>query len=321
MLGMVPRHPRKIDTASLRGRLAGEGFEASQRTIQRDLKSLSTCFPLVWDDRNKPYGWSWAKNAKVLDIPGMSPSVALAFNLAQTHLEPILPASTLNYLAPHFKRATEILRSVKKGNLGIWPDKVRILPRGVNLLPAEINAAVQENVNEALLNNKRFEAEYLPRDSGEVAKYEVNPLGLVYRHGVTYLVCTLWDYQDIKQLALHRMQKAHALMTKAKAPKGFDLDAYIQAGSFGYPVSDKTIRIKALFHEETAKHLVETPLSIEQKLKAQPDGRVLLEAEVPDTEDLRWWLLGFGEYVEVVAPKSLRQEFSQIAKSLSRIYK
>jgi len=41
MLRLVPRYPAKISTAALKQRLADEGFDATQRTIQRDLMKLS----------------------------------------------------------------------------------------------------------------------------------------------------------------------------------------------------------------------------------------------------------------------------------------
>ncbi|MBX3302969.1 MAG: WYL domain-containing protein [Nitrospira sp.] len=36
-----------------------------------------------------------------------------------------------------------------------------------------------------------------------------------------------------------------------------------------------------------------------------------------DTLELRWWLLGFGDMVEVLGPKTLRKEFAATAKRLS----
>jgi predicted DNA-binding transcriptional regulator YafY len=41
---------------------------------------------------------------------------------------------------------------------------------------------------------------------------------------------------------------------------------------------------------------------------------------VLDTLQLRWWLLGFGDQVEVVAPKSLRQEFAETARNMAGYY-
>ena len=68
-------------------------------------------------------------------------------------------------------------------------------------------------------------------------------------------------------------------------------------------------------------HLTETPISKNQILKQLEDGRYMLKAKLPDTSQIRWWLLGFGSQVEVIRPTSLRQEFHQTSKSLSKIYK
>jgi predicted DNA-binding transcriptional regulator YafY len=55
----------------------------------------------------------------------------------------------------------------------------------------------------------------------------------------------------------------------------------------------------------------------------EPDqsGWVRVQATVPDTAQLRWWLMGFGEGVEVLEPVSLRDEFVNMAQSLHGIYR
>lgn len=320
MLRLIPRHPRKIDTRALSDRLAEEGFSASMRTIQRDLKTLSALFPLQEDDRNKPFGWSWAKNANVLDIPGMEPPAALVFRVAEDFLAPQLPRATLDYLQPHFQRARQVLDATSAGGFRWWADKVRIVPRGLPLIPAEVDAGVQHAVYQALFEGRRLRTGYRPRDLDTSVEYEVNPLGLVFRQGVVYLVSTLWDYDDVKQLALHRIHDAELLNKKAKEPPGFNLDAYIGRGEFEYPLSSKPLRLRLCFDGDAAFHLQETPLAEDQVLKPLPDGSVEVRATVKDTLELRWWLLGFGEYVEVLGPAALRKEFQETARNLHRMY-
>jgi predicted DNA-binding transcriptional regulator YafY len=58
MLRRIPQHPRQITALELTGRLESEGFEVSKRTVERDLHSLSEIFPLVPNERSRPYGWS-----------------------------------------------------------------------------------------------------------------------------------------------------------------------------------------------------------------------------------------------------------------------
>ena len=49
-----------------------------------------------------------------------------------------------------------------------------------------------------------------------------------------YLVCTLWNYQDIRQLALHRVKPAVMTDVAATLPADFDLDGYIEEQEFHY---------------------------------------------------------------------------------------
>jgi predicted DNA-binding transcriptional regulator YafY len=303
MLRLIPRAPRKIETAALERLLFEEGFEVNRRSIQRDLNTLSTRFPLLCDMREKPYGWCWDADA-VLDVPGMDPTTALTFALAERFLNHVLPPATLRRMEPHFRQARGVLDHVDHPGMAHWPEKVRILPRGLKLLAPEIDQPVLDVVYAALLKERCFKAHYQPREAAETT-YEVNPLGLVLRDAVTYLVCTLWNYQDVLQLALHRMQYAEILDKPASRPADFDLDAYIAAGHFASPYSGEMVRLEVLFEADAAYHLRETRLSEDQELTDQPDGRVLVKATVRDTGELRWWLLGFEEAVEVLSPEGL----------------
>lgn len=68
------------------------------------------------------------------------------------------------------------------------------------------------------------------------------------------------------------------------------------------------------------QRLVESPISNGQKIVHLPDGTFELIAMVDDTQQLRWWLKGYGERVEVLEPESLRQEFINLAKGYASMY-
>ncbi len=65
LLTLLPRGPRCIDTATLAERLRARGLAVHRRTIQRDLVELGAIFPIVADERSKPYGWRWADDAEL----------------------------------------------------------------------------------------------------------------------------------------------------------------------------------------------------------------------------------------------------------------
>ncbi len=321
MLRMIPRHPAKISTAEIMRRLADEGFTTTQRTIQRDLMRLSAIYPLTCDERGKPYGWSWQADAGVLDIPGMDAHTALAFWMAERHLAALLPKPSLDRLQPHFRAADQVLDSIgaDAGAPG-WRSKVRVLRRGPDLAEAAIDDAVQVAVHEALLHNRRLAVRYRSRSGGKITECDaVHPLALVHKDGVSYLLCRLWDYEDVRQMALHRILEARALDAPALRPDGFDVDAYIASGEMQF-VPGGEIRLEALFSQGAAFHLEERPLGRDQALTPQDDGWVRLSVTVRDSSELRWWLLGFGDQIEVLEPAELRADMARIAQNMASRY-
>jgi predicted DNA-binding transcriptional regulator YafY len=320
MLKRIPQHPRLITARELTERLASEGFEVGKRTVERDLVSLSAIFPLISNDRSRPYGWSWSKDAEAFALPTMSPLQALTLELAHDHLAALLPASLLDTLAPYFKCAEGVLSSgdgVKK--LANWRKKVAIVFAGQPLIPPNYPEEIIEAVHSALLTNQQLEISYTSREHGETKTYPAHPLGIVQRGAVTYLIATLYDYTNILLFAVHRIQAAKVLDQPSNTPEGFDLKHYISQGAFGFE-ENGLINLVVRFTAPAAEHLWETPLSLDQQIALDQSGWVRLQATVPDTAQLRWWLKGFGQEVEVLEPISIREEFALLSASMNNIY-
>lgn len=66
LLSLLPKGPRRIDSATLAARLRERGFVVHHRTVQRDLVELAHVFPIVKDHRSKPYGWRWSDDGALL---------------------------------------------------------------------------------------------------------------------------------------------------------------------------------------------------------------------------------------------------------------
>ena len=323
LLRMIPRYPRKIDTAAIASMLERDGVSIHRRSIQRDLEKLSQSFAIVCDDQHKPYGWSWTADAPSMDIPTMTPPVALAYRMVADFMSDLFPQEIYNQLKPHFRYANTLLKQTDKATLKEWPDKVRSVGRSQPLLPPAITSEVFGVVSDSLLEGKRFRVSYQKRGENKSVSWIINPLGIVLHDRLITLVCTVGDYhqlKDVRQLQLHRMKEATPLDEPSLSPDGFTLDTYIAGGAFSYNIGEGTIRLKALFEQDAAIHLEETPLSEDQQLADQSDGSVMVEATVVDTRQLRWWLLGFGGRVEVLKPQGLRDEMKTHALKMATKY-
>jgi predicted DNA-binding transcriptional regulator YafY len=316
LLHCIPAWPRKITVADLISAMGYRQFTVARRTLERDLQALAQRFPLTADDSSKPYGWSWAKGARQEFAPRLSASQGVALLLARAHLKPFLPKTILNELAPLFDSAvTEVDRTGWKD----WHRETAVIPTSLALIKPVIDARVLDNVHEALACKRRLSGRYRSK-GGEVAKDVVlNPLGIVVRGPVQYLIVTLFDYTDVRQIALHRLTSTAVLAAPRKSPPGFDFQQYVQGA--GRYHSQGAVRLVAWFDPVAVEHLRETPLSRDQTIEPVGDGSLFeVSATVEDDEPLRWWLLGFGSRVEVREPRDLRAEFSAHAKQLAHRY-
>ena len=320
LLQVLPLHPKKISTLKIRVILSGKNseFDVDIRTIQRDLERLSDMFPITCDKVGRVNYWYWQDKHALTLLPAMDDKTAIAFRLAADYLGPIMPPRTLELLGPYLNHAAKVLSGSR---LGKWPEQTRIIQRGPALIPPAIKKNVQDIVYQALLEEKQFEAGYKGRDGERATRYTLNPQAIVVRDGIIYLVATTWNYKDPRHYTLHRMSDVRLLETPAGKLPGFSLTRHIEEDKeFSYPHADRKIRLRAIFSEDAAIHLKESKLSLDQKIKTLADGRLQVSASVSDTDDLRWWLLGYGDQVEVIKPVALRREIKQVAENLQGIY-
>ena len=319
MLRLIPRSPIKITAGEIKV-LSADGFNVAKRTVERDLMSLSEIFPLLSDEREKPFGWSWDKQSVPLDVPSLGNSEALAFKLIEQYLSGLLPHSVLETIAPYFRMAEQRLGALpsKSGPQG-WINKIRVVPPTQPLLPPSIRPQVQQNVGDALLGDWQLHVRYRARDADNATEATIHPLAIIQRGAVTYLAATFYKYEDTRLLALHRIEQADILDAPVIRPKKFDIDRYIASGALGWG-DGEMIRLEARFLADAAQHLYETPLSADQVIAPDGDSWVRLTSTVANTPQLSWWLLGFGDAAEVLRPASLRNQLKAAFKNGDKTY-
>ncbi|MDQ0702832.1 putative DNA-binding transcriptional regulator YafY [Pseudomonas sp. W3I7] len=322
LLRLIPREPRSISTAELLKKLKAEQFDLDLRTLQRDLTGrLGLDFPLLCDESQRPYRWSFPKDTPQFDLPALDTPTALAFVLAESHLGKLLPPSVLNLLAPHFELAQRQLQSLQHNTLAHWAKRVRALPNGKALQPAPVNDAVWSDVATALLEARQLEIHYQSRSKGDHKTLRIHPAGIVSRHSVSYLLGTVEGYTDVRQFALHRIRQATCLETAAHEQPGFEIDHYLQGGGFNSagPVTHHTLIADVA--PSIALLLKETPLSAEQTLAPLPGSDwQRLQAQVPDDQETFWWVFGLGESIHLHQPTCWTQAISEKLNKMAALY-
>jgi predicted DNA-binding transcriptional regulator YafY len=310
---------RKQGTRQIRDALASAGIELTLRSVQRNLEKLSESFPITSDHQN-PAGWKWAEDCEQFDLLGMDANAALTLRLAEQHLTPMMPKSCLDTLRPYMQRARNLLDEVTDGGVGEWHNRVARLSRTQHLIPPKIDAAVLEDVFRAVLKNRQLSIMYRRIGGNEAQERIVNPLGVVFVDGSIYLVGTAWDYADIRQFAMHRMESVQVMETKCPRKESFDLKKYIDEGNFDFPLDGALIDLQLMVDDWLAEYLEENRLSEDQIIVKEGEN-YLVEASVRNTLQLKWWILGLGSRVEVLAPINLRTAMRVDIQNLHEMYR
>lgn len=308
LLRLLPSKTPGLTAAELHTRLLDAGHETSKRTIERDLLELSQLFPLQCNDKGMPYGWHWMPGC-ASELPGLSLGEALTLKLVEDSLHALIPHHMLKALEPRFRQAHQKLHSLSdEVPAARWIQKVASVHPELSLLPPAVDEGVLEKVQEALLYEKQLECVYYAAHKDQVRHFTLNPLALVQRGQVTYLLATATPFDDVRQFALHRFSSAQVLDTVAIEPAEFNLRNYLDSGAMQFGTASQT-KIVAWINDGLARLLRETPLSDDMTLTDEGDGSVLV-ATVTDSWELRWWILSHAGSIQIREPKKLASEIT-----------
>ncbi len=318
LLKLLPGRAPGLTARDICQRLRQGGHDVSKRTVERDLAVLENIFALHCNQRGKPYGWYWPQD-RAPALPGIAVSEALTLGLMEEYIRPLVPAVMLEGLEPRFAHARQKLEALAEENPSArWLSKVASVHPTMPLMAPQLNATVVETVQRALLEDAQLACCYYSAHSDKTADHVLNPLGLVQRGQVTYLVATADPHKDVRLFAMHRVLSAQQLEQACLVPEGFSLTAYVEseAMAFGTPIP---IKLKARVSAALARLISETPLSEDMLVEGEGEQR-LLTATVKDTWQLRWWALSHAGSLVVLEPDSLKQSLLRQLQKATKMY-
>jgi len=305
---------RWVGTTHIYEQLMMAGFDISLRTVQRDLNALAKRFPIEKNNAN-PQGWRWKEDAPLQSLPHMNLSQAVAFNMVEANLTQLLPPVILDELFPWFDLARRQLKNSKVTHS--WIDRVRIEPATQPLIAPHIDLDSKDNIYHALFYQLQINACYTRSNKSEASEYTLNPIAIIQRGVIIYLLATRTDDPDviIRTFALHRFDSVEILESTAQTPENFQLDTYLDEGSMGFShpffgelaERGKNTTIELQFTQQAGRSLTESKLSDDQVVIANDDGTLTIKATVNLTSQLVWWLRGFGNGLLGAKPELLYQ--------------
>ena len=164
-------------------------------------------------------------------------------------------------------------------------------------------------VLDALQKNVELELDY-QKFEGHNVSYHIQPYALKVYHRRWYLLGYIKELETIRTLALDRMIVAELTKTRFELPADFDARRYF-ANSVGVFVNEELpiVQVKIRVYGVQVEYLRSLPLHKSQKEGRSKHGEFAeFTYRLCVTPELISQLLAMGDNVEILEPKSLREE-------------
>lgn len=307
-----------------RGRMTAQQLademEVSVRTIYRDADQLAAAGIPVYADRGPAGGYQLldgyrtrltgmtedeARSLFFAGIPGPAAELGLGAVLATAQLKLLaaLPADLRS-------RAGRIRERFHLDAPG-WFSEADTTP--------ELGS-----VADAVWNQRRLRIEYRRSGSSDAPR-TIEPLGLVLKSGVWYLVAETEGSDDPpRTYRISRIRSVEVLEDHFERPDGFDLAAHWAASIAAYeadlPRLAVTVRVDPARMWVLGIQVGSAAIHRAERLEVDdPDGWSHLRLEVDWPDEAAHRLVGVGDAAEVLEPPELRSEIERLARvSLAR---
>ena len=140
----------------------------------------------------------------------------------------------------------------------------------------------------------------------------IEPYYIVFKWTSWYVYGWCMKRNDFRMFKLNRMDKV------LQTDKSYECRKALMPDLSTEKIFPGNIKVKALFTPDMKWRLVEEfgPDCYE----VTEEGRLLFTADYTDLENLITWLLTFGEKVEVIEPKEIRERILKTADAIYRVY-
>ena len=289
-------------------------FGTSRRTIFRDLKELQTI--------GVPYHYNAKTGSYTIDPEFFLPPIDLNLQEALSLLLLVHKAGSQIQLP--FKNSALLAALKIENNL---PTKIRqycnttlrnistrVDPQALMNLLDKTFAQLQK----AITTKHKVNIKYHSLFESIIIDVELCPYHLMYNRRAWYVLGFSDVHKSIRTFKLNRIKELKSTERYFVGGESFDLYDYL-GRAWSMIREGRIYNIKLRFLPMVANNVTEVQWHSTQKVTHNSDGSATIEFRVDGLREITWWILGYGDQVQVLAPKVLRNKVIEMAKNMIKL--
>lgn len=290
----------------------------SRRTVFRDLRTLREAgLGITFDEESGRYALESPVGALG---SGFSLQEALALLVVCRWLGH--RGTGLPFQHPAYRAAIKVTRLVSdsvREYVEEVEDAISIELDPINPLPD--SADVYERLVESIRLKRRVRIVYrsLTGDEGEF-ETTLAPYRLLFRRRSWYAIGHSTQHDAVRTFNIGRIAEVEWDAATYAIPPGFSIDEHFGNAWGMIRRPDETYDVHVRFQPLVADNVAEVRWHRTQRISWNDDGTLDFHATVEGLDEIRWWVLGYGEQAEVLKPRKLREEMRRQARAMLERY-
>ena len=286
-------------------------LEVSRRTIFRDLNMLEMArIPYYFDQERGGY-----RISRHFFLPPINLTLteALSVLILTGRLRGTAGLPLLSHGAKAAMKVESALPETIRRHVGSIIDRLH-----VSLGPVSRHEGLDpvfDDLTGAIVDNRVCRMVYISFHERKQLTLNVHPLRLAFLGRAWYLIAYSVRHGEVRTFKLGRVRKL--TVTDRTFPKPDDEDLANHFGQAWRMIPEGTLYdVHLRFEPRTAGNVAEVKWHESQVVEWNDDGSIEFKVTVDGLGEIAWWILGYGDQVEVISPPALRRKIAQTARAV-----
>lgn len=169
-----------------------------------------------------------------------------------------------------------------------------------------------------IMNNKSIDISYFNINRNEITFRKVDPYDIIFKYGKWYIVGYCHFNKYIEIFDINRIKNIKDTKDTFIISKDFSINNFLEKYKTIF-IKDK-MKVQLKFNKNRADFIKNNRWYANEEINELKDGNILFEVYVENFKEIKRWILGFGEDVQVLSPKELKNQLRDEVSKLNNIY-